>query len=900
MDKQCFLCKSKAKDEVKFGEFMTRGKISVHYFCLLLSSNLMQNGRDDEGLLGFMPKDIQEEANRVKPLMCYYCKKPSANISCCASKCYKSFHLTCGEKNSTEHNFVGTFKSFCHHHVKGKKVTPPLPDEKCCICYDYILGQGKKFDTVNMIRAPCCKNGWFHKYCLAAFAKTAGYFFKCPLCNDSKLFRQRLAYKSIFIPDRDAAWELEPNAYAELLERPSSCSAENCRSEGGRESKTKRNEFVFCSTCGSVAIHRRCMKTQTKNFLCNECTSFTAAINNSSVVNISATQQSNHNDEEDENEEIDVCDDLEDGPLNNSETTNELEEDKEEETIKPLGLGVKNNKLVDNGDSSDGESDNSSNEGTDIDVDDIIQPLGIIKPEKYKIVDYNVLESELEEEVISNRKTLKRTNRIISSDSSDIQTTSCKRQKRLPSSETESLFDSGAESDRSGSSGYKCNSKSSLENSTSDFSQKSDQKEVVYVKRLKNLEIEQRCNRRFTSLNDGINKTKTKIKPKRCVSDYKDTFSNLSEYETDGFLNTVAYERTIELKIERLFNEEQTSQPVLQKHVSFSNQENKNSSFNNPASSEMVEDLKSKSAITKISPMRLRSRSEDYEKEQSSPLVHQKHDSFSYKESKTMPSNNSVSSEMADSVKPISPITEISPMRLRSQSEDFSKRAPRISRRRSCNPSSLQTITEPYGLKRLNESLDSGSSKRSCLDSITDNERCTLTQNNNTTSVYKDENNYKKSIGLKNHRSRGRSPLMANITDVYAYMTPPYIKQLKDKFDKTKTADDIIELQSSVTEDGKAFVKNKPNHSKRSNFSQSSNSEQSNQEDNANLSVEEKANQNGTATDRNLNGFDNLFGADKSKIKKNKTKRIPSQKSPKGITSLPSNQTKIESFFKRV
>lgn len=35
MDKECFLCKSKEKDEVKFGEFMTCGKISVHYFCLV-------------------------------------------------------------------------------------------------------------------------------------------------------------------------------------------------------------------------------------------------------------------------------------------------------------------------------------------------------------------------------------------------------------------------------------------------------------------------------------------------------------------------------------------------------------------------------------------------------------------------------------------------------------------------------------------------------------------------------------------------------------------------------------------------------------------------------------------------------------------------------------------------
>lgn len=368
MDKECYLCKSKENDEVKFGEFMTRGKISVHYFCLLLSSNLMQNGTDEDGFLGFLRRDIQLEALRVKSLDCCYCKKPWANISCCATRCYKSFHLTCGDKNSTEHNFVGTFQSFCHRHIKGKKVTPPLPDEKCCICYDNIMGPNQKFDTVKMIRAPCCKNGWFHKYCLAAFARASGYFFKCPLCNDSKVFRQRLTYKGIFIPDRDAAWELEPNAFAELLERPNKCSAIDCHAEGGRESQTKRNELVICSTCGSAAIHRRCMTVQMKDFLCHECSSLTRAIQTSLVVNITASQNNIFFNAVDTDDEINV-EDVFEVRTSTSSIRNKFEESDADETIKPNDLLLKRTVFEQsNSDSHNEEMLSFSNDVSDIDI----------------------------------------------------------------------------------------------------------------------------------------------------------------------------------------------------------------------------------------------------------------------------------------------------------------------------------------------------------------------------------------------------------------------------------------------------------------------------------------------------------------------------------------------------
>lgn len=35
----------------------------------LLTSNLVQNGNDDEGITGFMPKDIKAEVSRTKKLV---------------------------------------------------------------------------------------------------------------------------------------------------------------------------------------------------------------------------------------------------------------------------------------------------------------------------------------------------------------------------------------------------------------------------------------------------------------------------------------------------------------------------------------------------------------------------------------------------------------------------------------------------------------------------------------------------------------------------------------------------------------------------------------------------------------------------------------------------------------
>ncbi|XP_005177404.3 uncharacterized protein LOC101897555 [Musca domestica] len=295
MDK-CYLCKSKKVDDIQYGEFLRNAEMGfgVHTFCLYLSSNLTQNGQDDEGYLGFLKADIKDEERRVSHLRCCYCREKYANIGCCEKRCHRAFHLICGMENGAENQFCQSFRSYCHgHRRKGPKI--PEAETTCTICYEKLLEPNTNNKKWRIVQSPCCRNGWFHKLCLQKFAKTAGYFFKCPLCNDAKVFRQKLPAQGIFIPNQDAAWELEPNAFVELLERPSECAATVCENKNGRNYTSHANPLILCGTCGSTAMHKRCLPQPNKGrFYCADCT-------------IAFHQHDRDDENDDEAEEIDVC-----------------------------------------------------------------------------------------------------------------------------------------------------------------------------------------------------------------------------------------------------------------------------------------------------------------------------------------------------------------------------------------------------------------------------------------------------------------------------------------------------------------------------------------------------------------------------------------------------------------
>ncbi|XP_076099447.1 uncharacterized protein LOC143068936 isoform X2 [Mytilus galloprovincialis] len=276
----CVFCLSNEDKEEEYGKFIKKCGLQVHYFCMLFASGLCQRGKSEEhGIYGFLPEDIIKEIRRGSRLKCYCCKKKGSTIGCVVGSCSKKFHLGCGRKGGTLHQFFGSFRSFCQDHRPRQMV--PISDRLafygtanalCAICMNSVEARASN----ETLRAPCCRNSWFHRSCIQKHASTAGlYFFKCPLCNNKEMFQNEMLEFGIHIPDQDAAWETEPNAYNELMERYMHCDALLCRCPNGRKYNRDGGkwEITTCDWCGSKGTHVACHSLIKigRNLVCQEC-----------------------------------------------------------------------------------------------------------------------------------------------------------------------------------------------------------------------------------------------------------------------------------------------------------------------------------------------------------------------------------------------------------------------------------------------------------------------------------------------------------------------------------------------------------------------------------------------------------------------------------------------------
>lgn len=194
--------------------------------------------------------------------VCWYCGHPGASIYCAKPGCRRVFHLTCGVQSGCLSQFLDTFDSLCHKHNNEFRYKD-YKEDQCVICRDPL-----KF-TCDALQTDCC-NSVFHRRCIGSLALSAGYFFKCPLCNNTEAFRKCMRRKGIYVPDRDASWELEANAYNELHAPKYSCEAKVCLSKQGREFNSANGfAFMSCSSCGAGSIHRKCCYTP--DFICEIC-----------------------------------------------------------------------------------------------------------------------------------------------------------------------------------------------------------------------------------------------------------------------------------------------------------------------------------------------------------------------------------------------------------------------------------------------------------------------------------------------------------------------------------------------------------------------------------------------------------------------------------------------------
>ncbi|XP_017199358.1 PHD finger protein 7 isoform X3 [Oryctolagus cuniculus] len=234
----CRLCFQEPGDPEKLGEFLQKDNLSVHYFCLV----------------------------------CFVCKKKGAAINCQKDQCFRNFHLPCGQERGCLSQFFGEYKSFCGKHRPTQDIhRENVREESCVLCCEDLSQT-----SVENIQSPCCSQAVYHRKCIQKYAHTsAKHFFKCPQCNNREEFPQEMLRMGIHIPDRDAAWELEPGAFSELYQRYQHCDAPACLYEQGRDSFEDEGRWclVLCATCGSRGTHRGCsaLKPNSKKWECEEC-----------------------------------------------------------------------------------------------------------------------------------------------------------------------------------------------------------------------------------------------------------------------------------------------------------------------------------------------------------------------------------------------------------------------------------------------------------------------------------------------------------------------------------------------------------------------------------------------------------------------------------------------------
>nr|XP_016781277.2 G2/M phase-specific E3 ubiquitin-protein ligase isoform X2 [Pan troglodytes] len=233
----CVFCRKNDDCPNKYGEKKTKEKwnLTVHYYCLLMSSGIWQRGKEEEGVYGFLIEDIRKEVNRASKLKCCVCKKNGASIGCVAPRCKRSYHFPCGLQRECIFQFTGNFASFCWDHRPVQIITSNNYRESlpCTICLEFI----EPIPSYNILRSPCCKNAWFHRDCLQVQAINAGvFFFRCTICNNSDIFQKEMLRMGIHIPENK--WEI------------------------------KR-----CHCCGSSGTHLACssLRSWEQNWECLEC-----------------------------------------------------------------------------------------------------------------------------------------------------------------------------------------------------------------------------------------------------------------------------------------------------------------------------------------------------------------------------------------------------------------------------------------------------------------------------------------------------------------------------------------------------------------------------------------------------------------------------------------------------
>lgn len=244
----------------------------------LLSTHLLQRGGDSSGILGFLIRDIRQEVNAAKQRKCAFCDEMGASVFC--AKCRIVFHMGCGFENRCVTHFCDQFLSYCENcapldSYKRQLLANPPKNATCDICMQTIT----IFNLANITYGDCCRKGFAHRTCMRRHALASGYYLRCPWCRDKK-FHDTIKLQSVYVPDRDAIWEQQPNAYRELHEKLLRCDQAECICPKGRNYNKNSWSIQVCVLCAATGTHFKCSagilrlpnaNTEQPEFKCSFC-----------------------------------------------------------------------------------------------------------------------------------------------------------------------------------------------------------------------------------------------------------------------------------------------------------------------------------------------------------------------------------------------------------------------------------------------------------------------------------------------------------------------------------------------------------------------------------------------------------------------------------------------------
>lgn len=243
----------------------------------MLSTNLPQRGGDSSGILGFLLRDIRKEVATAQERTCKFCNGKGASVYC--YKCRIVFHVTCGWENQCISHFTDEFISYCEDcapvdDYQRQLLDNPPEEIFCNICFR----STSVFHISQYTYGDCCRQGFAHRICMRRYASASGYYLRCLWCRD-KRFHDMIKLQSVFVPDRDATWERQPDAYSELHKRRLRCDQSVCLCPNGRDYNRSTWIIQLCKLCAATGSHIKCLVGTTRlssrnipEFKCEFCT----------------------------------------------------------------------------------------------------------------------------------------------------------------------------------------------------------------------------------------------------------------------------------------------------------------------------------------------------------------------------------------------------------------------------------------------------------------------------------------------------------------------------------------------------------------------------------------------------------------------------------------------------